>query len=200
MRAADVVAAIRAGRLAVIPTDTVYGLVCSADAPEPVRALVELKRRPPDQPVALMATSVDVLLESIPGLDRRSVAVACALLPGPFTLVLANPARRFTWLAGPRRDALGVRVPDLVGEARAVLDSIPLLAATSANLHGEPDPRRVEDLAPAIREAAVVLDGGELPGTPSTIVDLTGADPRVVRDGIVPASQALARVREALAG
>jgi L-threonylcarbamoyladenylate synthase len=198
--AARAIAAIRAGELVVLPTDTVYGLVCAPDRPEAVRALVELKRRPAGQPIALLAASVDRLVESIPESNERSTALARALLPGPYTLVLPNPGRRFSWLAGDRPDAIGVRVPALTGVAAEVLEHVAAVAATSANRHGEPDPRRLEEVSEEIlAAAALALDGGELPGTPSTVLDLTGDEPRVLREGAVPAGQALVRVASALA-
>jgi len=195
----DAVATIRAGGLAVIPTDTVYGLACTPYREEPARALGELKGRAPDQPIAVVAASVDWLLECVPELRGRAGVVARALLPGPYTLVLPNPARRFPWLTGARPDTIGVRVPDLGGPGGEVLARVGAVAATSANLHSGADPRRVEDVAPEIRAESVVVDGGELPGVPSTVIDLTGPEPHVSREGAVPATEALARVGAVLA-
>ncbi|HET6623448.1 MAG TPA: L-threonylcarbamoyladenylate synthase [Gaiellaceae bacterium] len=191
---ADAVAAVRAGGLVVFPTDTVYGLACSPYREAPVRTLSERKVRTPAQPIALLATSVDELLECVPELRGRSAVIARGLLPGPYTLVLPNPARRFPWLAGDRPEAIGVRVPALAGVGRDLLDAVGALAATSANLHGGPDPRRLEDVPAELLRDTAVLDGGELPGTPSTVLDLTGAEPRVLREGAVAAADALARV------
>jgi L-threonylcarbamoyladenylate synthase len=193
------VAAIRAGDLAVIPTDTVYGLVCTPYREEPVRRLSELKGRSPDQPIAIVAVTVDWLLECVPELRGRAAVLARALLPGPVTLVLWNPARRFRWLTGSRPDAIGVRVPELAGPAREVLEQVGAVAATSANLHGTADPARLEDVPPEIRSRAAVVDAGELPGIPSTVLDLSGEEPRVLREGALPAAETLARVTAALA-
>jgi L-threonylcarbamoyladenylate synthase len=191
---ADAVAAVRAGGLVVLPTDTVYGLACSPYREAPVRTLSELKGRTPDQPIALLAASVDELLECVPELRGRSAVIARALLPGPYTLVLPNPARRFPWLGGGRPETIGVRVPALAGVAHDLLDEVRALAATSANLHDGPDPRRLEDVPAELLRDAVALDGGVLPGDPSTVLDLTGAEPRVLREGAVAAADALARV------
>lgn len=189
------IAAIRAGEIVVIPTDTVYGLACDPNSEESVRALSLLKGRSPDQPIAILASSVDSLVECVPGLPERAVALARRLLPGPYTLVLANPARRFPWLSGSRPETIGVRVPGLDGPGWAVLDVVSAVAATSANVHGGPDPRRVPDVPEALRDAAaVIVDAGELPGTPSTVLDLTSREPRVLREGAVPAAEALAKV------
>jgi L-threonylcarbamoyladenylate synthase len=187
----DVARAVREGELVVIPTDTVYGLACKPDNEAAVRALSVLKRRLPDQPIALVGASIEALRELVPELASRS------LPRGPFTFVLSNPARRLSWLSGSRPETIGVRVPEVRGPAAALLARVGVVAATSANLHGMPDPRSVAELSTEILEGVgAVFDGGELPGTPSTVIDLTGAEPRVLREGAVPAAEALARVAE----
>lgn len=192
----DAVAAIHAGDLVVLPTDTVYGLVCTPDGDEPTRALSALKGRPPAQPLAILASSVDRLLDAVPELRGEPERVARALLPGAYTLVFPNPARRYARLTGERPETIGVRVPELTGPGAIVLDDVGVVAATSANVHGGPDPRRIEDVPVSILAAvAAVIDDGELPGVPSTVLDLTGEEPRVLREGAVPAREALARVR-----
>ena len=191
----DVVAAIRRGKAVVLPTDTVYGVACTPFRPEPVRALAALKARPVDQPVALVASSVDRLMELIPELGDQASAIAHRLLPGPYTLVIPNPAGRFPWLTGARPHTIGVRVPALAGPVAEVLEQVRAVAATSANLHGAPDPRRLEEVsAEILAGVGATVDGGELPGTPSTVLDLTGEKPRVLREGAVPAAEALARL------
>lgn len=196
----EAIAAIQAGELVVIPTDTVYGLACTPHDEELVRVLSKLKGRPLDQPIAVVAASVDRLLECVPELRGRADAIARGLLPGPYTLVLPNPARRFAWLTGGRPDTIGIRVPELAGRGRDVLDGVGAVAATSANRHGDEDPRRLDEVPPEILAGvAVAVDGGELPGTPSTVLDLTGPGPRVLREGAVPAAVALEQVEAALA-
>jgi len=191
----DAVDAIRAGKPIVIPTDTVYGLCTSPNRPA---ALARLKPREEGQPIALLASNVETVLEQLPELDDRAEALLRGLLPGPLTLVLPNPGLRYPELTGSRPDAIGVRVPALARAAREIVRRVGIVAATSANLHGEPDPKRVVDVPAAIREAAVVVDGGELPGVPSTVVDLTGSEPKILREGAVPSANVLARVRSAL--
>jgi L-threonylcarbamoyladenylate synthase len=189
---AEVVHAVEAGALVVLPTDTVYGLACRPDRRETVRALSELKGRSPDQPIALVAASVDALLEVVPELDARLLE---ALFPGALTLVLPNPERRFPWLAGMRPDTIGARVPAVAGAAAETLRRLGVVAATSANLHAGPDPRRLADVPPEILAVAeATLDAGELPGRPSTVVDLTTPEPLVLREGAMPRAEALARV------
>jgi L-threonylcarbamoyladenylate synthase len=157
------VAALRTGRAVILPTDTVYGL-CALPGHEDV--LYELKGRDRSKPVALLAASVDDLVATVPGLDR---AVLERYLPGAYTLVFGE---------------IGVRVPHLPPAAAAVVREVGAVAATSANASGGPDPRRVADVPEDIRAACgAVVDAGELPGVPSTVVDLTSGEPRVLRQG-----------------
>jgi L-threonylcarbamoyladenylate synthase len=194
------VAAIRAGEPVVLPTDTVYGLCTTPYRAEPVERLARLKGRDIGQPIALLAESVDLLFECVPELRGRSGEIVRALLPGPYTLVLSNPARRFRWLSGFRPDTIGVRVPELSGPGAEVLTQVGAVAATSANLHGGGEPRRSDEVPAAIRSAvAAVVDGGGLPGTPSTVIDFTRSAPEVLRDGAVPARDAIERVSGILA-
>lgn len=187
----DVVGVIETGELVVIPTDTVYGLACRPDREHAVRALYSLKGRSPELPIALVAASMEPLRELVPELTAR------ALPRGPFTFVLPNPAQRLSWLSGSRPETIGVRVPEVRGPAAALLARVGVVAATSANLHGDPDPRRLDEVpAEILARVAAALDGGELPGTPSTVIDLTGLEPRVLREGAVPAVEALARIAE----
>jgi L-threonylcarbamoyladenylate synthase len=186
------VEAIRAGRLAVIPTDTVYGLATSPYAEAPVRRLYRAKGRDDLQPTALVAADLELLLECVPELRGRAGSIAGALLPGPFTLILPNPAHRFPWLTGTTPDAIGVRVPELTGPGGEVLARVGAIVATSANLPGGPDPRTLDDVPEEIRAAAAaLLDGGALPGTPSTVIDFTGPEPIVLREGAASAAEAL---------
>lgn len=191
-------AAVRAGELVILPTDTVYGLACTAFRQEAVQRLYALKGRSAVQPTALVTPSLAALLECVPELHGRAVLIARAVLPGPFTLVLPNPARRFPWLSAGRPDTIGVRVPLLAGDAKAVLDAVGAVAATSANLPGGPDPRRLAEIpGELLAGVAVVVEGGELPGVPSTVLDVTGTAPVVVREGAVTAAEALALLAEA---
>jgi len=196
----EAVVAIRAGKPVILPTDTVYGLCTTPYSAEPVERLYRLKGRAETQPTAILASDVDMLFECVPELRGRAGRLARALLPGPYTLVLPNPARRFRWLCGDRPDAIGVRVPELTGDAATVLGGVGAVVATSANLAGGPEPRTLEDVPPELREAAAAeIDGGELPGVPSTVVDFTDDEPRVVREGAGSVEAALDRARAAAA-
>jgi L-threonylcarbamoyladenylate synthase len=182
----EAVEAIGSGRPVVLPTDTVYGLCSSPLAPG---SLSRLKGRGPERPIALLAVDVDILLELVPELPEP---VLRGLLPGRLTLIFPNPARRFPLLGGG--ETIGVRVPELHGPPQRIVTRVGAVAATSANLHGGPDPKRLEDVPEQIRAAALLVDGGELPGTPSTVVDLTGPEPVILREGAVPSAEVLARI------
>jgi L-threonylcarbamoyladenylate synthase len=194
----DAVAAVRAGKPVVVPTDTVYGLCSTPYRSEPVERLYAIKQRDPIQPIALAASSIEMLFECVPELRGRAGTIVRALLPGPYTLILPNPARRYRWLTGGRPDTIGVRVPELQDDALAVFERVGALAATSANLHGGSEPRTVDEIPDELRQkVAAIVDGGELPGTPSTVVDFTGPEPRIVREGAGDAASALAVVMPA---
>ena len=191
----EAVEAIRAGRPVVLPTDTVYGLCTTPHEAQPVQQLYRLKGRNEQQPVALLAPDLDTLLECLPELRGRPGSIARTLLPGPLTLVLPNPAGRFQWLTGARPDTIGVRVPELPVPADVVLSRAGLVMATSANLPGGSDPARLEDVPDKILEGCgAVIDAGELLGVPSTVIDLTGDEPKVLREGAVSEAEALERV------
>jgi L-threonylcarbamoyladenylate synthase len=191
---------IRAGGVVVLPTDTVYGLAATPFQAAPVRALYALKGRGKEQPIALVAADLDTLFELLPELRGRAGVIVRALLPGPLTLVVPNPGRRFAWLTGGRDDAIGIRVPVLSGVAHVLLDRVRVVAATSANRPGDADPSRLEEVPTVILDGVdAVVDGGELPGTPSTVLDFSGDEPRVLREGAAPSGEALARAAAALA-
>ena len=193
------VAAIRAGEPVVLPTDTVYGLVSNAYRDEPTWVIQRLKRRAETTPIALLASNLEMLFECVPELRGRSGLVARALLPGPYTLIFPNPARRFRWLTGTSPDTIGVRVPELTGEARGIVGLAGAVVATSANFHGDPDPRRLEDVPEEIRAVAgAVVDGGKLPGIPSTVLDFSGREPKILREGAVPGAEAIERALAAV--
>jgi L-threonylcarbamoyladenylate synthase len=164
-------ACVAAGGVAVFPADTVYGLACDPENREAVEKLYALKGRPPEKPAAVMF------------FDLAELGDFGGLLPGGVTLLLPNPERRFPLACTNDPETLGVRVPFLAPVGRPVLQS-------SANLAGGPDAKRLEDVPPSIRDGAdLVLDGGELPGVASTVIDLRTPEWRIIRQGAVSAEQ-----------
>ena len=186
-----------AGGYAVFPADTVYGLACDPDAKETVQRLHLLKRRSMDKPSAVMFFDAGLALETLAELQPEVRAAAERLLPGAVTLLVPNPAHRFALACGADPDTLGLRVPKLDTALTQV--RWPVLQ-TSANYAGRPDPRRLQDVPIGLRDAAeLVLDGGELPGTPSTVIDLReyaqNGDYAIVRQGLFPADEVASRLR-----
>ncbi len=184
---------IAAGGVAVFPADTVYGLCCDPEDARAVRRLYALKGRPAERPAAVMFFALAPALRALAWLAPRERAAVQALLPGPTTLLLPNREHRFPLAGGPGEggaDTLGLRVPAWP-PALAALGALgaPVLQS-SANLSGEPDARRLLDIPEPIRAGAdLLLDGGELPGVPSTVIDLCdyeqGGEWRVVREGLL---------------
>ncbi len=183
-----------AGGVAVLPTDTVYGLACDPLRREAVARLYGLKGRPPERPAAVMFFTLGAALQALPELGARERAALEALLPGPLTVLLPNREDRYPLACRPSGDrpgaadsagapradspegdsgALGLRVPLLPERlvALGVVDG-PVMQS-SANLSGGPDTRRLADIPSALLEGAdLILDGGELPGAASTVLDL----------------------------
>jgi len=191
--------ALRVGEAVLLPTDGVYGLCAAAGLEAASLRLQELKGRAQSQPIALIAPSVDALLALLPDLPGRAGLAVRTLLPGAYTLVLPNPMRRYPWLTGSSPDTIGVRVARVPEATQRVLDRAGAVAATSANRHGEPPAASLGDVPAELRAACgAELDGGRLSGEPSTVLDLTGDEPVVLREGAVPSAEALARVRAAI--
>ena len=157
------------GGVAVFPADTVYGLACDPDNKVAVQRLYTLKRRSFGKPSAVMFFDVSLALAALPELGERTREALLRLMPGAVSVLLPNPAGRFPLACGDDPSTLGLRVPEvplLAGVRWPVLQS-------SANRAGGPDPRRLDDVPELIRRSVdLVIDGGELPGTPSTVVDL----------------------------
>jgi len=182
------------GGVALFAADTVYGLAADPESEEAVDRLYRIKGRPPRRPAAVMFFAIDDALAALPQLGEGTRAALANLLPGPLTAVLPNPARLYPLACADAPERIGVRVPALDGGPRR-----PVLQS-SANPSGGADARRLDDVDPEIRrQVDLELDGGELPGTPSSVVDLTAYESRgewrVLREGALP----LARLREALA-
>ena len=161
------------GGMAVFPADTVYGVACDPDAKEAVQRICLLKRRPISKPSAVMFFQPSLALAALPELGPRTRDALLALLPGAVTLVLPNPSGRFPLACGEDRTTLGLRVPALP-PALAALEQVTWpVWQSSANLAGGRPARRLEEVPRELRLAAdLVLDGGPLPGTASTVVDL----------------------------
>jgi L-threonylcarbamoyladenylate synthase len=177
--------------IAIVPTDTVYGLACNPESETALQRIYELKGRPPVKPAAVMFFALEPALDALPELGPRTRAAMLALLPGPVTLLLGNPERRFPFACNPTGGdsaLLGLRIPAFDGPLAAFARVHVPAAQSSANISGGPDPRRLRDVPSKLREGAdLALDGGELPGTASTVIDLSTYEHsggwQVVREG-----------------
>lgn len=177
------VAAVRAGEVIVLPTDTVYGVGADAFAPAAVQRLLEAKHRGRDLPPPVLVGDAAVVKALASGVDDRVLALADAFWPGPLTLVLrAHDSLRLD--LGDRGDTIAVRVPDH-DVTRELLRRTGPLAVSSANIHGRPAALTVEDAVAQLGESvAVYLDAGTMTGpVPSTIIDLSGDVPALLRAG-----------------
>ena len=170
---------LRGGAVVAFPTDTVYGLGASADDEVAQRRIYQIKGRPVGMPLILMVAA-ESQLEGLVHVDSRAEKMMRRWWPGPLTLILHA-------IGG---GTLGVRIP----KHKVALDLLrhagPLMT-TSANLHGR-DPAMTAEEAATLAGVMAILDGGAAPGgTASTVVDLTAAEPHVLREGAIPTTDLL---------
>jgi L-threonylcarbamoyladenylate synthase len=175
----ELVAALGRGDVVVIPTDTVYGLAGRFDSPEAVQRIFEIKQRPPDKPLPVLAASVSDL-SAVATFDPLARQLADAFWPGPLTLVLPRAEGFDADLGAGERGTVGVRVPEHE-LTRRLLEECGPLAVTSANRSGEP-PATDAQAASKLFPELLTLDGGPGAGQPSTVVSLVGR-PKVLRSG-----------------
>jgi L-threonylcarbamoyladenylate synthase len=177
--------------VAVFPSDTVYGLCCDPESHLAANRLYALKGRPAAQPAAIMYFTLEAAIDGLPELLDREREALTALLPGPVTLLLANRSLRFGAACRTDPATLGLRVP-LLPESLSALSmlTVPVMQS-SANLSGGPDARSLAEIPASVLDGAdLLLDGGELPGMPSTVIDLRDYDEHrrwyVLREGALP--------------
>jgi L-threonylcarbamoyladenylate synthase len=163
---------MRGGGVAVFPADGLYGLCCDPLNELAVKRIHELKGRDDGKPSAVMYLAPLAMRELFGGVGERTREAMAALLPGPVTLVVANPEHRYPLACREDRERLGLR---LIGGPLA--GAMFPLFQTSANRSGEPAASRFEDVdASLVDEVELAIDGGELAGSPSTVLDLTQLD------------------------
>jgi L-threonylcarbamoyladenylate synthase len=178
---------IGAGGVAIFPADTLYGLACDPLSAAAVERIHAIKGRHEGKPSAVMYFSPLAMRELVAGLGERSRQAVAELLPGPVTLVIANPERRYPLASPDDPGRLGVRLIEgpLAGAMTPIFQ-------TSANGSGDPAPRSFEEIDDGVlAKADVAIAGGELIGAPSTVVDLSELDSagrwEVLREGALPA-------------
>ncbi|HEX9411578.1 MAG TPA: L-threonylcarbamoyladenylate synthase [Actinomycetota bacterium] len=191
--------ALAQGLLVVLPTETVYGIACRPDEPSATGRVFGAKRRPHGLNLPVLAADAEAAWELV-GSDDRATRLAAAFWPGPLTMVLPRSGRSRPWELGERRDSIALRVPDLP-LASSLLRRVGPMAVTSANLSGQPPLSDRDELVATLGDAVavylVLVPGIASPhGNPSTVVDLTGEEVRVLRPGPLPAE----RIRATAAG
>lgn len=185
---------IGGGGVAVFPADGLYGLACDPLDAAAIGRIQRLKGRDEGKPSAVMYLSPLAMREVVGGLGPRSREAVAALLPGPLTLVVANPERRYPLACREDPERLGVRL--IEGPLAGAM--CPLFQ-TSANRSGEPPPARFEEVpAEIVASTDLAIDGGELTGLPSTVVDLTALDEsgewEILREGAMRRADLAARL------
>lgn len=189
---AAAIAALQAGGVVALPTDTVYGIGVALDTPGGIEALFAAKQRPPDKAIALLLADA-AQADAIGVLDAAARAMAEAFWPGGLTLVVPRRtdhplplALTGGALAPGAIPTVGLRVPDHPAP-RDLAAAVGPLPTTSANRSGEPEARDADEIVAILGESvALILDGGPAHGGPaSTVVDVTGGAPRILRIGAV---------------
>jgi L-threonylcarbamoyladenylate synthase len=175
------------GGVAIFPADTLYGLACDPVDARAVERIHSIKGRDDGKPSAVMYFSPLAIRELVSGLGERSRQAFSLLLPGPVTLVIANPERRYPLASGDDPERLGVRL--IAGPLAGAMTPV---FQTSANRSGEPAPRAFDQIDERVLGSAdLAIDGGELIGAPSTVIDLSELDStgrwEVLREGALPA-------------
>lgn len=189
--------ALAGGACAVIPTDTVYGLVCDAAQPDACKRLSALKRRDPRQPSTVMFASVGAAdARLLAPLDELLAGRARRLLERGATVLIPNPEGHYVHLCGDEPQRIGVRVSAFAPALAGALDALGAIVATSANLHGGEDPRTLADVPAELADGcAVLVDGGAAAaGRASTVLDLCAARPVILREGALATADALALI------
>ncbi len=196
--ARELARALRSGKVVIIPTDTVYGLACDPSLPAAVARLFRLKGRKEGSPLALLAASPSQAFSLTKEVGEEARRLAEAFWPGALTLVLPR-APGVGWDLGGRPETIGVRVPDHL-LPRALASLVGPFAATSANPSGG---KEADEIAEAVRYFGegvdLYVDGGKLPGVPSSVVEVLPGRVRVLREGAIP-SRAILDVAEGRGG
>ena len=187
---------LRGGGVAVVPTDTVYGLAARPADADAVQSVYRIKGRPGGMHLPVLAASVAQVRALGVAFTPVAEALARRWWPGPLTLAFGFAAHldRPAWLDG--RSEVAVRIPDH-DYLRALLEQTGVLVVTSANPHGAPTPRRAQDVAACLGSTvALMVDGGELHDVPSTLVNVNGPEASVEREGALPRTAIAAALRE----
>ena len=192
-RIEEIAAAIRAGEVVAIPTDTVYGLAALPDDEAALRRLAALKGRPEAQPFAVLFDNIEAIRAAVEEPD--ALDALDPFWPGPLTAVVRlaqSSARAFAEPAVTPQGTIGLRMPDDAIALAVIRACGGALAVTSANRSGEPPAEEASEATAMFGEELPVLDGGPRRRPPSTVIDLTAHPPAVLRDGPIESATVLA--------
>ena len=182
---AEAVKALAEGLPVGIPTDTVYGLAVDPFRPGATDRIFEAKRRPRDVELPVLVASRDQALSLATAVPPLALTLMEHFWPGPLTIVVPRRPDLEADLGGDDV-TIGIRCPDHP-VPQALCREVGVLATTSANLHGEATSVTAEEVAQVFGDAVpLVLDGGACTGSPSTVVDCTGEEPKLLREGRIP--------------
>ncbi len=195
-RFAAAVAALRAGGVVGVPTDTVYGLAVDPTIPGATDLLFALKARPESLDLPVLVGSVEQAeeLAGPSGLSELARKLADLFWPGPLTIVVPRRAG-LDWALGAQSDTIGLRIPDHSLARRLCVDVGPL-ATTSANVHGEPPCTDADAVERLFGPRVVVIDGGHRAGAPSTVVSVLDGTPQCLREGALAWADVLAAIAD----
>ncbi len=186
---AGVVSALNNGEIIVYPTDTLYGLGVDIYNDDAVKKIFLIKKRSFDQPLSIAVSSIEDI-QDVAFVDDKVLNVAEKFLPGKLTLVLKKKTVVSDILTAGN-SCIAVRIPDNLVALR-ILSVFGPLTCTSANIHGMPTPSKIKDIQMQFKDKInIYIDAGELDDKPSTIVDLSGEKPEILREGSIPAQEVL---------
>ncbi len=173
---------LQRGKIAVIPTDTIYGLVCSALEPETVEKIYQLRKRQPSKPFIILVSSIkDLNLFNVEP-DEITLQKLQEIWPNPVSVILACPESKFQYLHRGSK-SLAFRMPKNEFLQKLLKETGPLVAP-SANFEGEKPAETIKEARKYFGDQVLYIDGGKLAGKSSTLLDLTGSKPKVVRQGV----------------
>jgi L-threonylcarbamoyladenylate synthase len=175
---------IKKGGLVVYPTDTLYGVGCSALDEDAIKKVFKAKKRQPNKPLSIAVCDL-LMLRKYASFDDRAMSVMERFLPGPLTFILKKKGLPDVLTGGSEK--VGIRVPESRCALMLVMKAGVPIVATSANISGREPPQTVIEAGEQLPEVDLILDDGKLKGPPSTVIDLTSDPPKILREGKKPA-------------
>ena len=184
---------LKKGGLVALPTETVYGLAADAENSGAVILLFEIKQRQREQLLSVLVTGMEMVENYCQNIPAAAYALAEKYWPGPLTMILEDKGV-VSALVNDGGDTQGVRCPDHPVTMAVIEKSGHALAAPSANITGQPSPKTAQEVLDYFdNHIEGILDGGPCQlGVESTIVDLTGEGPKILREGAIPGQEILA--------